>query len=248
MTTTNAGAAPPLPLFYRDPRPLDPARHRGKSIAPLADFGFARSTNSVAITLAEFPQAALSYPIVFTAQPPRAAVAVLGLMDEQNLFLDGEGKWLAEAYIPAYLRRYPFIFQYVPERDQYVLCIDEASGMLREDATQPLFAGDKPAPAAERALKFCTDFQAHHNATHEFVDALASAGLLTDQQANIEMNDGRKAQLRGFQIVDEAKLKALPDATFLEWRRRDWLGFIYCHLLSMANWQGLVRRTAARPS
>src|SRR5579875_3578171 len=149
-----------MPVFYRRPRPLNATQDAGKSLARAGNFLFARGTNSVALNGPEFPQAMRTYPIVFTTGEPRTAVAVLGLRDNENLFLDSAGSWRPDSYIPAYVRRYPFVFMVQPGNADMVLCIDDDSGLLVEDDTRPLFVDGKPTDVVQHALRFCAEFQA----------------------------------------------------------------------------------------
>jgi SapC len=190
---------------------------------------------------AEYPHAMHSYPIVFTSREPLAAVAVLGLEDNDNLFVGDDGKWREGHYVPAYVRRYPFLFLEQPEKNELVLCIDEASGLLTQSAERPLFEDGEPTQLVRDSLAFCRDFNEQTMKSAAFVGELANRELLIPNQARIGLPSGREVTMRGFQIVDEAKFNALPDDVFLEWRRRGWLPLVYCHLLSMAHWAGLGR-------
>src|SRR5271169_2906177 len=104
-----------LPVLYHQPRPLNATVDAGKSLDRPKNHLYARGTNSVALTFAEFAQAMRSYPIVFTGGEPVAAMAILGLRDKENLFVDAAGNWQSGAYVPAYIRRYPFIFMQHPD-------------------------------------------------------------------------------------------------------------------------------------
>src|SRR6516164_2928685 len=143
-TAAGDGRQAALPIFYSRPRPLDATGDRGLSLQPVTDFGFARATNSVLLGAAEYPRAMRSYPIVFTSSEPRVAVAVLGLEGNENLFVGADGKWRHGDYIPAYVRRYPFIFLEQPGRSELTLCVDEASGLLTQSGEYPLFDGAEP--------------------------------------------------------------------------------------------------------
>ncbi|HLI11928.1 MAG TPA: SapC family protein [Alphaproteobacteria bacterium] len=235
-----------MPVFYRRPRPLNATQDAGKSLARAGNFLFARGTNSVALNGPEFPQAMRTYPIVFTTGEPRTAVAVLGLRDNENLFLDSAGSWRPDSYIPAYVRRYPFVFMVQPGNADMVLCIDDDSGLLVEDDTRPLFVDGKPTDVVQHALRFCAEFQAQFKATQEFVQALVEHDLLVANETRVVMKSGQQMALRGFQVVSEAKFNALSDAVFLDWRRRGWLHLVYCHLMSMANWSRLVELAGAQ--
>jgi hypothetical protein len=233
-----------LPLFYRAPRPLDSRRHRGKRLKVSSDCAFARGTNSVPLNAIEFLQAVKHYPIVFTASDPAVPVAVVGLRERENLYVRPDGSWEPRAYVPAYVRRYPFIFLESPDQAQFTLCIDEAAGRLVEGEGEPLFEGDAPAAAALHARDFCAAFQAQASATRAFAEAIAGAGLLIENRAQATLGDGRALGMGGFRVIDEARFNALPDETVLDWRRRGWLPLVYCHLISTSNWPNLVDRLA----
>jgi hypothetical protein len=241
-----AAAAPELPVLYRRPVALEPGRFAGKSLREMSDFRFAGATNSVAVNTVEFLPAMRSYPIVFTAGEPPAAIAVLGFNDRENLFVDGDGKWRADAYVPAYIRRYPFIFMEHQGGSQFILCIDEASDLLVADASRPLFLNGEPTDAVRRGLAFCGEYQTQYNGTREFVAALDRNGLLVSSQIQIAIQQGQSVALRGFRVIDEAKFNALPDEVFLEWRKRGWLALIYCHFMSLTNWGRLAELTRQR--
>lgn len=235
-------------MFYRAPRPLDSRRHAGKRLRAVTDLGFARATNAMPLNGIEFLLAVKHYPIVFTASDPAAAVAVVGLRERENLYLRSDGSWEPGAYVPAYVRRYPFIFLEDRERGQFVLCIDEAAEALSEVEGELLFDGDQPGPAGTRARDFCTAFQGQNQATRAFADAVAATGLLVENRAQIVLKDGRAMGVAGFRVIDEAKFNALPDETILDWRRKGWLPLVYCHLISASNWANLVDRAAADPA
>jgi len=236
--TAEQGVA--LPVFYRRPRPLNNEIDRGKSLKLAPDFGFARATNSVVLNGGEFPLAMRFYPIVFSQTTPASAVAVLGLVDNENLFVGADGQWLPEVYVPAYVRRYPFVLMEQPGGGDLILCVDEEAGLLVEGSERPLFEAGKPAKLLQDAVSFCREFHTQHLVTTAFVQALASQGLLMRNEARIVLPSGKQLTLRGFDVVDEAKFNALPDDVFLDWRRRGWLHLVYCHLMSMANWGRLV--------
>ena len=239
-TAAGDGRQAALPIFYYRPRPLDATGDRGLSLQPVTDFGFARATNSVLLGAAEYPQAMRNYPIVFTSTEPRFAVGVLGLEGDENLFVGEHGKWREGNYVPAYVRRYPFIFLEQPGKAELTLCIDAASGLLTQSDDHLLFEGGEPTQLVRNALNFCREFHEQTLASAAFVAELAQRGLLVPNEARIRLNSGKELTLRDFQIVDEAKFNALPDDVFLDWRRRGWLPLVYAHLMSMASWTSLV--------
>jgi len=235
-----------LPIFYSRPRPLDATGDRGLSLQPVMDYGFARATNSVLLGAAEYPRAMRNYPIVFTSREPRVAVAVLGLEGNENLLVGEDGRWREGEYIPAYIRRYPFIFLEQPGRAELTLCIDEASGLLTQSDDHLLFEGGEPTQLVRNAVNFCREFHEQTLGSAAFVAELTRQGLLVSNEARIRLNSGKELTLRDFQIVDEVKFNALPDDVFLDWRRRGWLPLVYAHLMSMASWTSLVELEAKK--
>jgi hypothetical protein len=241
-TQPNAGAQADiaLPVLYRRPMPLDPGRHGAMSLKRMTSFPFARGTNSVPLNGVEFPFAMRHYPIVFTAGTQPNPVAVLGVRPDKNLFVTEWGGWADGLYIPAYVRRYPFIFMEESGSDRLTLCIDEATDLLTNDSKRPLFADNEPTDVVIHALDFCTEFQAQHAATAEFGRALEAHDLLIPNRADISLVSGEKLTLGGFRVVDETRFHALPDDVFLEWRKKGWLHLVYCHLMSSINWGRLA--------
>jgi hypothetical protein len=246
--TNEQGAA--LPIFYRRPRPLSSELDRGKSLHAAPDYGFARLTNSLVLNGGEFPVAARCYPIVFSLAAPVSAVAVVGLVDNENLFVGADGTWARNMYVPAYVRRYPFILMAqpasTPAGSELILCFDEASGLVLEGGERPLFEAGQPTKLLQDAASFCREFHAQHLATTEFVRALAAEGLLVRNEARVVLDSGKQLTLRGFDVIDETKFNALSDDLFLAWRRRGWLHLIYCHLMSMGNWARLTDLASKR--
>ncbi len=229
-----------LPLFYKKPEALDATKH--KTLALKKGFGlqFTKEINAVPITMIEMPQICHFYPIAFSPDANATPVAILGLRDNENLFLNEKAHWEPNCYIPSYIRRYPFIFSENPENDQLVLCVDTDKSVVEEKGEQRFFTDDGTATAlSKNALEFCKSYHAAAFQTTNFGQALLKAGLLIDRSAEITTPNGKKINFSGFKIIDESKLMELDDATFLEFRKNGWLPFIYAHLFSGAQWQKL---------
>ena len=228
------------PILYKSTRALNPERHKGKSLRAMTNYAFAARANSVPMNGNEFPLVMHDYPIVFTPGDPITPVAVMGMRSDQNLFVAPNGAWMEGRYIPAYIRRYPFIFTDLSQQQKLVLCIDEDSDLVVSDDSRPLFVDGKPSEAVDHALKFCAEFQAQHNGTVEFAKALSARQLLVSQRAEFTISTGERLSIGPFRVVDEAKFNQLPDETFLDWRRRGWLALVYSHLASLSNFARLA--------
>ena len=229
-----------MPMFYTKPRPLDRTKDKDLRISRPKHFRFATKTNAIPLLVDELPIAAAHYPIVFAAGPMPIPAAVVGLKNDSNLFVNAEGQWRDGCYLPAYVRRYPFILMDDPAQKQFVLCLDEASDMIGKEGEFPLFEGETPSKFTQSAMEFCAALRQQGEATDEFVKALQAHDLLRPNDAQVAMSDGTRLQLSGFLVVDPQKFDALPDNVFLEWRRKGWTGLVYAHLLSSHRWQNLV--------
>ena len=234
-------------LFYQRVVALNDQLHSALRMRPLNHFRYAARANSVPILAGEFVECARHYPIVF-AQGDVGIVpaAVLGLRDNENLFVGADGKWDAN-YVPAFVRRYPF----VPgkgEGDQFVVCIDEAASCFGGPDGEFLFHEGKPAPALENAISFLTEFQSAAGLTEQLAARVNELGLLRAADSQAQLNDGRQYRLGGMQVVDEQKLGALADEVIVELFKSGAMHMIYLHLHSLGNLGKLVDRLSERES
>lgn len=236
-----------MPMFYRNPVPLEPVRHATAGLREQNHFRFAAGTNAIAVTASEMPHAARTYPIVFSKQEPTVPFAVVGLREHENLFVDVNGQWRDDSYIPAYVRRYPFIFSEVTGSQQLVLCIDEAAENFDAAASQPFFADGKPSEALQRAFKFNETFQAHYEDTRRFGQWLDQNDMLEDRVARADLGNNQTFTLQGFRLLNPEKLRTLEDAEVLELHKRGWLMLLHFHLQSLQNWGLLSSLVRSRP-
>ena len=250
MTASNSStgadtrASSPMPLFYRNPQPLSSQNHASWRLKP-GNAAFAGETSYAPIVTAEFAHAARNYPIVFSTPQP-LPLAVLGL-ERTNLFVTGD-KWNEDTYVPAYVRRYPFVFMDTSDPENFLLAIDAGSDRVVQSGTEgePLFEAGKPSAVTQQAVKFCETFQGEMRVTRAFCEALVTHQLLIPQRADATLNNGRKLSLDGFQIIDGEKLTKLADAVVVDWHRRGWLSLAYFHLASLDHFPTLVARQSAR--
>ena len=237
---------PMLPLFYKKIVPLSKEQHKKLYLEPVEGFGFAAGTNSLYIAAAEFPRASREYPVVF-AQDPQGnmfPLVLLGLKKNENLFVDKSGKWNAD-YVPAYVRRYPFILA-TPDlkTNQFTVCVDESyAGFNTAKEGQPLFnAKGEDGPVLKQAVDFLKEYQTHVRLTEAFCKNLKELDILEPMQANVSLKSGQKISVAGFQCVSRAKLKELAPKKLVELAKSDQLELIYCHLQSLSNVANLTRK------
>ena len=234
---------PPLPLFYRSPEPLSSQRHVNWKLKA-GDAAFAADTGFVPIVAGEFAAAQHHYPIVFAADNDQPLV--LTGLGSRNLFIS-EGRWAEGGYVPAYIRRYPFVFIATANPDGFALAIDTASDRVADggEEGEPLFHEGEPTELTKQALAFCDAFQAEAAATRAFTEALSAAGLLIERRADATLPDGRRLGVDGFRIVDGEKFAALADELVVDWHRKGWLALVHFHLGSLERFSALLGKQSA---
>jgi hypothetical protein len=210
-------------------------RHRGLRLdAARIDFRFAAETNSVPIALDELAAAALQYPCVFVEREGRHALCALG--PQRNLFVDDQGRWQEGAYVPAYMRRYPYALAETGEADNFLVCIDEACAGLGTDAGEPLFAEDgSDGRSLAEAKAFLLALHQAFVASSAWCDEVAALGLLDDRVLRFERADGSAGELSGFKVIDEARLRQIPADVAERWLRQGHLLAAAAHLVSLGH-------------
>jgi hypothetical protein len=232
------------PLFYSRPMPVSQQLHKAHKIRAELDFAFSAKTNAVPLTVPEFSLAARHYPIIFIGDELVPSVA-LGMRQDDNLFVDVKGGWEQGQYIPAYIRRFPFILLGAPGDERLQLGIDDDARSNKPDA-RSLFDGEKETETVTQALSLCEQFHGAFMMTAEFSKALAEAEITESRALEMQMPDGTTQPVVSFVGINEEKFRELPDATFLDWRKKGWLHAVYFHLQSLNNWEFLMARAASR--
>ncbi len=223
-------------LFYNRLEPLEPGRHGALSlVAANKTFDFARQTNSVPLNAIEFIAAARHYPILFNGDERGMPLALVGLRAHENLFVEDGGHWAEGCYIPAFIRRYPFVLTNPRNAEDIALCVDPDAPLIESGGDRPLFSEGVPTPVLQNVAKFCASYAREQNRTRDLVAALRDAGVLIDRSVDIALRDGEKVAMRGFKVVDEKKFQALPDDVVLAWWHNGWLGAIHAHMVSLGN-------------
>ena len=236
------------PLFYQKPIALDKEVHRKLRIKRnTSDMSFATNTNSVLLAAVEFIPACRDYPIVFArvADGKSVPVALLGIRKDENLFIV-DRIWDATTYVPAFVRRYPFV-PAETSPDNLTICIDEAFAGFSPDEGEPLFeANGDPAPFLKEAIALVQDYNAECKRTDAFMKRIGDLDLLKEMNVRIDLKGGENFQVAGVWMVDEVKLAALDQASIAQLHAAGDLPLIYAHLFSQTNLGRLVDRLAAR--
>ncbi len=225
-------------LIYERAVPVSKQRHGDWSVKMGKDYGFTRQVNSLPLTAVEIPNAAAEYVIVFAGSGDAVMPAVLlGARDEQNLYLANEGEWKGK-YIPAFARRYPFVFSSNDDGKTFTLCVDENfSGCNQEGLGERLFdAEGEQTQYLGSVLEFLKQYQAQFQRTKIFCDKLRELDLLEPMQAQFSLKTtGERVGLSGFMAINRGRLKNLAAEKLAELARSDELELAYLHLQSLRN-------------
>jgi hypothetical protein len=199
------------PMLYENLVQLDKSVHRKLRLKQAeADFSFAARINCVLLAEVEIVHASRDYPIAFAsaADGKIVPVALLGLRENENLFVAG-GKWRPNTYIPAYVRRYPFI-PAETGREELAICIDEKYAGFDADSGEPLFEEDgEPAPLLKQAIELMQDYHAECKRTERLTRLLRDLSLLKEVSIGVEAKGVPPFTLAGLSVVDETKLSRL---------------------------------------
>lgn len=231
-------------LIYETVVPVSYSRHADASVEPSTRYAFAAAINAVPLMAVEFQHAAAEFAIVFAeAAGEVTPAAVLGVQGQQNLYLTDDAQWRAR-YLPAFLRRYPFVFAASEDRQTLTLCIDETHpGFNREGRGQRLFGEDgKPSAYVEQVMKFLQEYQAHFDRTRRFGKRLKELGLLEPMQVTLTTPAGSKQGLGGFLGVQRDRLRALDGDALASLARTDELELLFLHLQSLRNFNEVKDR------
>ena len=235
MTTAPQTAS--LPLFYKQLAPLN-SRDHGKWVARSVEFAsWAANQHAIPLTIDEFNLAQKSFPIVFSDSDKPVPLALMGLNEGINVFFDADGVLLEQVYVPAYIRRYPYLLAKLTEdADQLSLCFDPSSGLLVEEGPgEALFDGEQPTEHTKAVLSFCEQFEQAGARTQQFVDELLKLDLLMDGQVAIQRGDETENPFvyRGFKMINQEKVVELRGDQLRTLNQNGILPLIYAHLFSL---------------
>jgi hypothetical protein len=249
---TPAGEISGNVLFYTRPEPLTPELHKGLGVIRKdGPFGFAQHGHAVPLTVGEFGLAAVTGPIIFVGDD-RLPIAVMGLNSGENMFVRPDGVFEPGVYVPAYIRRYPFVFATDNVANQMVLCIDRAADFIVEGGDMPFFEADgQPSEYTKNCIEFCNSFEVERQRTSAFVDLLKEMDLFEPKIANFtpinpDGSAGEPQKIADYFGVSEEKLNKLPAEKFIQLRDNGALQQIYAHLASLVGWDRLIALAMAR--
>jgi hypothetical protein len=238
LETDIMASQPPanLPLFYQDLVPLSSSVHADFRVRNADTAPFLSTAHAIPITVDEFITAQRFYPIVFSVGETPVPLALMGLNEGVNVFVDGDGRLLGETYIPAYVRRYPFMLAKLqPQAEELSLCFDPASGLVAEgEEGHRMFDDQQPNAHLQSILKFCEEFEIAAQRTNAFVRELQEAELLIDGEVTIQPEGAAQPFVyRGFQMVSDEKLRDLHGDKLRKLNQNGALPLVMAHMFSL---------------
>lgn len=225
-----------LPLFYKDLMPLNSRDHASWHARSADTASWLVGQHAVPLTVEEFPQAGRHFPIIFASGENPVPLALMGLNEGVNVFVDDNGKVMENIYLPAYARRYPFLLAKLsPEAEELSLCFDPSSGLVGDFGEgESLFDGAEPAQATKDILTFCEQFEQAGQRTQAFIDELKKHDLLMEGEVSIQQaGNDQPFVYRGFQMVNQEKLRDMRGDVLRGWAQSGLLPLIYAHVFSL---------------
>ncbi len=234
-------------FLFRKPELLTKEKHSDLGISrPSRPYQFCADVRAVPVVLPELAAAQRHYPIIFSDAENPLPMAVVGLIDEVNLFVDDNGEWDRDVYIPGYIRRYPFALAGDRSSDRMAMIVDSEFDGISKDSETPFFNNGEPSDAMNSAMEFCRTYERDRMVTVEFAKKLAEFKLLDTQVAQYTPEGGEPQPFAQYTAIDEKRLNELSDEQFLELRKTNLLPVIYASMMSMGNWRNLMDRRVRR--
>jgi hypothetical protein len=238
---------PNLPLLYKELVPISQQEHGGWRYKTAEAAPWLSNEHAIPVTVEEFALVQRFYPIIFTVGDQPVPLALMGLNEGVNTFIDAEGKMITEAYVPAYVRRYPFLLAKLrPDTDELSLCVDPSQGTISPDGDgDPIFDGDQPSEATKNILTFCEQFEQAGQRTGAFMEELKALDILMDGEVSIQTDENTPPFIyRGFQMVNEEKLRDLRGDQLRKMSQSGMLPLIHAHLFSLSIMREIFARQA----
>lgn len=227
--------------LYEQPELLAYQIHHSLGLTrPDAPFEFTRTVRALPVTINELPSVQKHYPIIFSDLEDPVLLAMIGVYEDKNLFLDSNGAWDQSAYIPAYLRCYPFAFAKNSE-DEFAVVVDRAAASISENPEVPFFKGGELTEETQAMVDFCGKCEVDRRKTSDFCKLVKSLEILAPHRA-VRKTSNKEENVADYYAIDAKKLteldKNMVNQLFLDGS----LAAMYSHLFSLENWQRLVER------
>jgi hypothetical protein len=233
--------------LHKQPVAADRAEHRFMRMrVPVTDWSMSDKLNSIFVAATEFGDVAREFPIVFVragddddGKPAIAPVAVFGLVQQQNLYVQPGGAWRG-LYIPAVLRMYPFCIGRL-DAERFAICFDAGwAGVSGTEGERLFTAEGEPTDFMQQVQQQLETLEVQIQRTRIMCRRLRDLDLLRDMRFDATLPDGSKLGVDGFLTVDDQKLNNLPDDVVVELHKSGVLGMIHAHYVSMGGMRKLL--------
>ncbi len=239
-------SAPQLPLFYKGLEPLSSETHANWRIRQQDKAPYLVGQHAIPLTIEEFPMVQRFMPIVFTVGETPIPIALMGLNEGVNVFVDDEGALTDDNfYVPAYIRRYPYMLARLrPDATELSLCFDPTADSIGAfDDGDPLFTDGQPSETTKNILNFNESFEQAGVRTGNFMTDLKELDLLMEGEVSIQQDGVEQPFVyRGFQMINEEKLADLRGDQLRKISKNGMLPLLYAHIFSLS----LMREVFAR--
>ena len=235
-------------LIHEMAVPVSAERHGDWSLETATDFGFFANLNAIPLMTVEFFNASSEYVIVFgDTDEGVMPFTLVGLQRGENRYLSASGVWQAR-YIPAFVRRYPFVYAVFDKAMSFALCVDESYPYFNDEGRgEPLFVqGKKPSPFLGRMLLFLEQHQLEFERTRDFCSTLQEFDLLEPMPSDLMAPGGDAAGLRDLKVVNRDKAKSLASDKLSALAQSDEFGLLQLHLHSLRNFPVLKPGSTGR--
>ena len=238
-----------LPLFYNDLVPISSQEHGDWKLRSIEGAKFLTTTHAVPLLVEEFLAASRFYPIVFSLGDAPVPLALMGLNEGVNVVVDERGMFPDDWYVPAYVRRYPFLLARLrPDTDDLSLCVDPTSEVIGQfDEGEAIFEDGGPSERTKAILQFCEQVEQGSALTNGFFTDIKEQKLLTDGEFSAQPNGAAQPYVyRGFQIISEDMVKNLRGDVARKWLQNGLMPLIYAHLFSLQRMADIFGRQSQR--
>ena len=225
-----------------NPVQLDNNSHRDLRIVTTRGAAWGDDLMTTPVFPNEFRDVQAHYPIVFQPAdngPGMQPVALLGLRNGENLFLEAHG-WDA-SYIPLALERGPFMIG--RGGAELTVHVDMDSPRIGRGEGEAVFLPHGTATDyLERMNSVLAAIHQGVEATAPFVVTLLRHDLIESFALDIEAADGSQNRLAGFHTINEERLRALDAEALADLHSQGYLAATYMVVASTTHFRDLIAR------
>ncbi len=231
--------------FFANVVALDSDAHKNVKIGRDVNYAFSAAAHAIPAVVIEVPLLAKEYPVVIAkdasdsenAEDSYVLLTALGFAEKSNAYVSDEGDWLAE-YVPAHIRRYPFIsLPTTEDPDKSVLCIDKDAPHFAGKGGKALFnAKGEATEITEQALRMNEEYELSMAETRRFIADIAKENILQEHTENSDFGNVT------FFRIDVEKFNELDADTIGKWKENNYLTVLSWMIQSQRNWREVELR------